>query len=206
MIGRVEVDGARYYRVGELLLPSITTIIGTVLRKPWLERWRGELGNQEADRILEEAARHGSEQHALAETGGHELIEAWIERQGLWVLEREKTVFSLRKGFAGTTDLTALGEDALCIVDYKTSRMGRESRVRDEWRLQTAAYALALQDMGEAGREVRRFILHLPSNQPGILIAHELDRLEEDQQAFLACLRIFQWKLRREGLPSLRQA
>jgi hypothetical protein len=60
--------------------------------------------------------------------------------------------------------------------------------------------------MGEAGREVRRFILHLPSNQPGILIAHELDGLEEDQQAFLACLRIFQWKQQREGLPSPRQA
>jgi len=43
-------------------LPSVTTILSAI-RKPQLERWRGEIGNREADLIMHESADRGSRIH-----------------------------------------------------------------------------------------------------------------------------------------------
>jgi len=43
-------------------LPSITTKLGA-LHKPWLSKWRGTVGNTEADRIMRESADEGSLLH-----------------------------------------------------------------------------------------------------------------------------------------------
>ncbi len=44
----------RYYDVNGRLCVSVTTAL-SVLRKPFLERWRGDIGNDAADYIMEEA-------------------------------------------------------------------------------------------------------------------------------------------------------
>ena len=44
----------RHYEVDGKLYPSVTTIL-SIIRKPYLERWRGEIGNDDADFIMEEA-------------------------------------------------------------------------------------------------------------------------------------------------------
>jgi hypothetical protein len=43
-------------------LPSVTTILG-LYPKPFLQRWRGDIGNREADMRVEEAAERGSRIH-----------------------------------------------------------------------------------------------------------------------------------------------
>lgn len=53
----------------ELYLPSSTTIL-QASPKPWLAQWRGSLGNEEADRIMNEALRKGS--------NVHDAIRVWI--------------------------------------------------------------------------------------------------------------------------------
>lgn len=50
-----------------IFLPSSTTILGSA-PKEWLARWRGQVGNWEADRIMNEAMNKGSRIHlAFAE-------------------------------------------------------------------------------------------------------------------------------------------
>lgn len=53
-------------------LPSVTTILGAA-PKEWLGKWRGQVGNWEANRIMEEAATKGEHIHRAANcllTGG----------------------------------------------------------------------------------------------------------------------------------------
>ena len=51
-----------FYQVGEDFLPSVTTILNAV-PKSFLSNWRGQVGNWEADRIMNEAMDKGSRIH-----------------------------------------------------------------------------------------------------------------------------------------------
>jgi hypothetical protein len=51
-----------FYQVGDEFYPSVTTILGAV-PKSFLSNWRGQVGNWEADRIMNEAMDKGSRIH-----------------------------------------------------------------------------------------------------------------------------------------------
>ena len=57
---------AHEYTVNGVPYVGVTTAINTVIRKPALEKWLGELGNAEAERVRTKAASHGTLVHALA--------------------------------------------------------------------------------------------------------------------------------------------
>jgi hypothetical protein len=60
-----------YYQVltpnGLEYLPSVTTILN-VLPKPYLSKWRGDLGNDEADEVMISARNRGSNIHNAVST------------------------------------------------------------------------------------------------------------------------------------------
>lgn len=56
----------RFYKINDKFFPSVTTILG-VVNKPFLGIWRGQVGNWEADRIINEALNKGSIIHAAIE-------------------------------------------------------------------------------------------------------------------------------------------
>jgi len=68
---RVEWYDDRFYRTrveGEYVyLPSVTTIL-SVVNKPFLSQWRGNIGNEEADSIVRKALERGSLIHDCAFT------------------------------------------------------------------------------------------------------------------------------------------
>lgn len=60
-------------------LPSVTTKLG-IVRKDGLDRWRGDIGNREADLKMYEAANKGKREHFAFETllkGGTVVYEPW---------------------------------------------------------------------------------------------------------------------------------
>ncbi len=65
-IERIEWFDDRYYRVtkqGETKsIPSVNNRLG-IISKPFLARWRGDIGNQEADRRMNDAANRGTRIH-----------------------------------------------------------------------------------------------------------------------------------------------
>ena len=66
-ITRTEWFDDRYYKVHleggkSLFCPSVTTKL-SVVKKPFLEKWRGEIGNKMADQIMSKAADRGSRLH-----------------------------------------------------------------------------------------------------------------------------------------------
>ena len=67
VIGKVEWFDDRFYKIQKLgaevvYYPSVTTILG-VAPKPYLNRWRGEIGNREADQRIREAQERGNKVH-----------------------------------------------------------------------------------------------------------------------------------------------
>lgn len=165
----------RFYDVGGKFLPSVTTIL-SIVRKPALETWRGELGNEEADRLMHEAGDMGSSVHTLCEAVHYgvpwcsndpnivamvESYERWFNTYVRKVLHVEKLVVNLPYGYAGRVDLVAVlkGDRLPSVIDLKTGK-----GIWPEMPLQLSAYKEAL-----PFKTKRRVIVHLDKVHPGRL-------------------------------------
>lgn len=64
-----------WYKLGDEYLPSVTTIIGDTLNKPYLQKWIGEVGNEQARLISTRAMELGSRVHNACDllNKGHEI-------------------------------------------------------------------------------------------------------------------------------------
>lgn len=198
----------RGYTIDGVRLPSVTTIISQTLSNPGIVAWKLRVGVEEAQRVSKEATDWGTGIHALVEavnrghaddlTAEQAAIIApyaqWREAAVETVLGVEKLLVSRRHGYAGTTDAIVVmaGDRYPAIVDFKTSKTALGA---DEWRLQTAAYAMAAEEhLGLVCR--RRIIVRLSRLEPDTLHVHELpeDALTEDRECFLSLLRIWKWQ------------
>jgi hypothetical protein len=202
--GRNIVTG-RHYKIDGERFPSVTTVL-TILEKSGLAKWRGNVGNTEADRISKEAADYGTAIHALVEQinlgnrgpfgePDDTVVKAyidWYDEHVSTVLGAERLCVSRQFKYAGTADgVVVLNDDKdATIIDLKTSKTDLGQR---EWALQLAAYALALEEEGITCR--RRIILRMPKKTPGALHVLEIPDadLERDQRAFLNVLKIWRW-------------
>jgi len=62
----IEFFDDRFYKINDKWYPSVTTVL-SVLNKPGLDRWRGDLGNREADMRVFEAQWRGKRIHTAWE-------------------------------------------------------------------------------------------------------------------------------------------
>jgi len=138
------VNGLRVYRVGDLALPSVTSVLDIAAR-PRRADWTRRGTAAAADKGL---AVHDAIAAALAGDPPDTTWEAevaaalaFLEDSRVRPLATEYTVISRRYGFGGTTDLVGLQDGALVLVDWKTGH------VHQEHALQVAAYAIALEEM-----------------------------------------------------------
>ena len=161
----------RYYTLpgSSCKMRSITSILGSTINKPGLNRWRENLirGNLDPNTVAAESAETGTRLHATIEglLKGYETtidpdlepaINAffkWREKDPLDFIQSEVAVYQdVVPGVlsvAGTVDglfrATGGAEDgSLIITDFKSSSSG----IYAESILQVAAYACAMFDMG----------------------------------------------------------
>lgn len=95
---KVVFDGATHW------CASVTTKIGGTLHKEGLDRWRGDIGNREADMRMNEASNRGKRIHAAYETflkGGTVIYDPWehsqyTEEQIAEIKKQNKFFFALR--------------------------------------------------------------------------------------------------------------
>lgn len=70
-----EINGERFYVQDDgTIAPSVTTVLG-IIRQPFLEEWRGRVGNANAERIVREACDIGDAVHAALEQVNHRREE-----------------------------------------------------------------------------------------------------------------------------------
>lgn len=202
---RYLVDGQRW--------PGVTTIIGSVINKPFLNDWRERVGKREADEIRDHAAAHGTFVHTLASlhAEGEVYIPMGEDRSGEAALQvhafkewwdtyvdelvgTEIFIAHPTYHYAGALDFLVrmAGDKLITLVDIKSGKtVGKEARA------QTAAYreaalATILKEMGE--KTCRRGVLHIPpGDEAGRIRFIPHDKHREDFQAFLSCMYLFNW-------------
>ena len=164
---RVQDNGMRKYQWGEKL-PSVTTILSAVpdqSKQIALARWRERVGEDEAERIKNEAAVRGTIMHRILEgemTGkrhvdltptGQEagiLAQAIIDYGFLNNLDEvwgNEVMLAYDGLYAGTADVIGVYKGQECIIDFKQSNNPKKKQQCEDYFNQAAAYAMAHNDM-----------------------------------------------------------
>lgn len=189
----------RFYAVDGKQYPSVTTVL-SILRKPMLEQWRGRLGNEEADRTMNEAADLGREVHKILElidlgksiTVKPELLPmvqgylAWKERAVQEIVSVERFVCSRRYQYAGTTDRLAVlkGDRLPAVIDLKTSKS-----IYPDHGLQLSGYKGALTEEGvQTGR---RLVVLVDKIERGKVKVKEFKDHDKEFRLFLYSLELW---------------
>lgn len=149
-----------------VIAPSVTEVLG-IVRKPFLEFWRGKNGNIVCDQILRDSQDVGHEIHEAIESyfQGHELPElganaarmfshfrAWALQSGANPLEIELNMASNIYKFHGTCDAVLEIDGKLLLCDWKTS-----SSIDKLHGVQLSAYAQMYREL--TGKEITEGII-----------------------------------------------
>ena len=160
---RETLKGVRHYDVNDEKLPSVTTILQatqSLEKAESLARWASRVGQVEADRIKNSAAKRGTAMHSYLETylqGGKILDLRDVGREASSMAE---TIIA--KGFndltevwgvectlhypglyAGQTDMCGIYQGRESIVDFKQSNKPKKVEWIEDMFLQLVAYATA---------------------------------------------------------------
>ena len=206
-------NGARYYDLGDGNAYVGVTSVLQVIRKPFLEKWRGDHGNEWSDEYTKAAGDRGTGIHAAVEgwltthgypqlndeddTGVEEskavmAFEDWYYKNCEEMLAAEYTCQNTKYEYAGTADIIVRlkTHDDWTLVDLKTGKSFPE-----EAPLQLAAYRMALAEEGIQTNG--SIVLHLRQKT---LTWREIDLQpsREDERAFLAALYLWRWKNERQ--------
>ena len=157
------IEGSRHYDVSNEILPSVTTILQATQsdeKKASLAKWRQKVGENEAERIRDEAAARG--------TAMHKFLEYYVQNQKLLDLSDEGQAARgmgqaiINQGFkdlsevwgseavlfypglyAGQTDLCGIYSGRESIIDFKQTNKPKKIEWVEDYFLQLAAYAMA---------------------------------------------------------------
>jgi len=156
---RETLKGVRHYDVNDEKLPSVTTILQatqSLEKAESLKRWASKVGQIEAERIKNTAAKRGTAMHSYLETylqGGKILDLRDVGREASSMAE---TI--INKGFpdleeiwgvectlyypglyAGCTDLVCIHKGQEAIVDFKQTNKPKKREWVGDYFLQLAA-------------------------------------------------------------------
>ena len=157
------LKGDRHYDVNDEKLPSVTTILQATQaaeKAQSLARWASKVGQVEADRIRDQAAKRGTAMHSYLETylqGGKILDLRDVGREASSMAETiiEKGFPDLHEVwgvectlhypglYAGQTDMCGIYQGRESIIDFKQSNKPKKIEWIDDMFLQLVAYATA---------------------------------------------------------------
>ena len=156
--------GQRHYAVDNQKLPSVTTIISHTQSKEKqdsLANWRARIGEDEAQRTMDQAAARGTAMHTLLEryllgqnhadltdigqeatTMAQKVIDEGIKGSLDEIWGSEVTVW-YPDLYAGQTDVVGVYNGRESIVDFKQTNKPKRREWVEDYFVQLAAYAMA---------------------------------------------------------------
>lgn len=161
-------DGpTRYYITPDGKFPSMTSML-SILDDGGIDAWKKAVGEEEANKIVTEAANRGNALHDYNELYlKNQLKRSDLKGQARTLFNRikryldciqlvvgtEEHLYSKLYGFAGTADAIVMLDDEITMVDHKNSRRpidlnkdyGRKKLFK--YMLQCVGYAIALEEM-----------------------------------------------------------
>ena len=157
------IEGNRHYDVSNEVLPSVTTILQATQsdeKKASLAKWRQKVGENEAERIRDEAAKRGTAMHSYLEhyVRNQKLLDLSDEGQAARNMARVIIEQGLKDAeelwgsevtlfypglYAGQTDLCGIYSGRESIIDFKQTNKPKRREWVEDYFLQLAAYAMA---------------------------------------------------------------
>jgi len=152
----VKLNGQRYYKVGNDLYPSVTTIL-SIQNNEGLLKWRERMGEEVANFESRRAANRGNHFHKICESylNNHDISDyrKKVLSYGLFTLVKneieridnihglETTLYSTKYKIAGRTDCIAEFDGLLSIIDFKSANRARTDDLLEKHSIQETAYA-----------------------------------------------------------------
>lgn len=162
VLEKEEFDDKRYYYCDGKWFPSITTVLGDQT-KQGLNEWYERVGEEEANRIKNEAAIRGESLHKIVEMYLNNEPDILTDSKNLPVSLfykiypklnnidnirlQEAPLYSKTLKCAGTVDCVADYKSVPSIIDFKTSRKEKKEEWIEDYFLQTTAYSMMLQEL-----------------------------------------------------------
>jgi len=161
----VNSNGVRYYKVDEVLYPSITSVLSRNPEKvKSLQEWRKRVGDKEASKISQKAASRGTKVHQICEdyinnreeyTNGampdaiemFKALKPVLDKSLNNIHVQEAALYSKHLGVAGRVDCIAEWDGVLSVVDFKTSMRPKKVEWISDYFMQCSAYAAMYYEM-----------------------------------------------------------
>ena len=158
---QVNKNGKRVYETPSGTTPSVTTILSKTKDQTGLNEWKKRVGEQEAQRIVTEAAGVGTALHNNLEkflagekrVPGNNLVHVQANKMADIIIENGiadvDEVWGIEQGlyypemYSGTTDLCGVYKGHPSIMDFKQTNKPKKKEWVDDYYLQMAAYATA---------------------------------------------------------------
>jgi len=161
---REAIEGKRHYNINDKeKLPSVTTILSKTSpaeKEEGLRKRREKMGEENATRIVDEAAARGTAMHKILEN--YILKEGYLDLTNVGKDAHNMAMKIIADGlcniteyyglestlyypglYAGATDMIALHKNKMAIVDFKQTNKPKKEEWITENKLQLAAYAKA---------------------------------------------------------------
>jgi len=142
---------------------SVTTILKKYTDQSFLETWKKRVGEEEANRISEEAAENGSQFHNLLENyilgtkkkvdvspflkHSFSQIKPKLEQNVSLVYGVEHRLYSRKLKAAGTADLICKWNGIPTVVDFKTSKKDKMEEWIPHYFIQASVYAIMVYEL-----------------------------------------------------------
>jgi genome maintenance exonuclease 1 len=186
-------NGRFYTTPSGQILPSITTVL-SVKNKSGLDAWRKRVGEEEANRVMNQAALRGTAVHQLAEDYVNNesdwkkgampanlftfnTIKPLLDKRlnNVWI--QEAPLYSERLSVAGRVDCIAEWDGVLSIIDYKTSKRPKKREYVESYFIQEAAYAAMF--LERTGVPIKQIVtvIAVDDNEPQVYIEKAIDHL-----------------------------
>ena len=157
-LSRRTLDETRYYEVGDVVYPSVTSVISFISRKKFAD-WRAKVGEEEANRKTKRATTRGTRLHSVFEhyinNEDYKSLDeykvplinlmfnsakAHLDTRINNIYHQETNMSSPRLCLAGTVDLICEVDGELAIVDFKTSEKSKPEAWLEDYFVQLSAY------------------------------------------------------------------
>jgi len=189
-------DSGRFYTTPEgNVYPSVTTVLGS-FEKEYLQKWIKRVGQEEANKIRDQAGRKGTAVHRMIERmllgednifkgempvniAHFKTIRKGLEKRLTTVYAMENALWSNKLKVAGRVDCIGDYDGKLSIIDFKTSNKLKDITQIGDYFIQTTMYSMMWQEI--TGMKVEQLVIVMVVNdepEPFIFIQNRSDWLE----------------------------
>lgn len=200
-IERVVIDGSRFYKRGNDLYPSVTTVLSRT-KKQFLEEWKERVGEDKAKEISTKALIRGSAVHSLLESylknefidkrriipttyKSYLIAKPHLEKNVKTIYGIEHFLYSDKLKAAGTADVICEWDNINSILDFKNVKYLKEETDIKDYFIQLTAYGIMVNELYDLNiQQIVVFVIVDHEENPQIFIKNLDEYYEETLKVF----------------------